>query len=62
MDLGRKVAMHVAATKPLAATTAELDPAVVEREKQILTEQAAEVGQAGQRHREDGRGPDPQVL
>ena len=43
-DIGRKVAMHVASAKPLAATTAELDPAVVEKEKQILTAQAAESG------------------
>jgi elongation factor Ts len=43
-DLGRKIAMHVASAKPLAATTAELDPAVVEKEKQILTAQAAESG------------------
>lgn len=40
MDLGRKVAMHVASAKPLAATTADLDPKVVEKEKAILTEQA----------------------
>ena len=44
MDLGHKVAMHVASAKPLAATTAELDPAVVEKEKQILTAQASESG------------------
>jgi elongation factor Ts len=43
-DLGRKVAMHIASMKPLAATTAELDPKVVEKEKQILTAQAAESG------------------
>jgi elongation factor Ts len=43
-DLGRKVAMHVASMKPLAATTADLDPAVVEKERQILTAQAAESG------------------
>lgn len=43
-DLGRKVAMHIASMKPLAATTAELDPAVVEKERQILTAQAAESG------------------
>ena len=43
-DLGRKIAMHVASAKPLAATTAELDPKVVEKEKQILTEQAKESG------------------
>jgi elongation factor Ts len=43
-DLGRKVAMHVASMKPLAATTADLDPKVVEKEKAILTAQAAESG------------------
>ncbi len=43
-DLGRKIAMHIAAAKPLAATTADLDPAVVEKERQILTAQAAESG------------------
>ena len=43
-DLGRKVAMHIASMKPLAATTDELDPAVVEKERQILTAQAAESG------------------
>lgn len=43
-DLGRKVAMHVASMKPLATTTAELDPNVVEKERQILTAQAAESG------------------
>ncbi len=44
LDVGRKVAMHVAAAKPLAATVAELDPKVVEKEKAILTEQAKESG------------------
>ena len=43
-DLGRKVAMHIASMKPLAATTAELDPAVVEKERQIQTAIAAESG------------------
>jgi elongation factor Ts len=43
-DLGRKVAMHIAAAKPLAATTADLDPALVDKERQILTAQAAESG------------------
>lgn len=43
-DAGRKVAMHIAATSPAAATTAELDPALVETEKRILTEQARESG------------------
>lgn len=43
-DIGKKVAMHVAATAPLALTVEELDPAVVERERQVLTEQARESG------------------
>ncbi len=44
LDLGRKIAMHVAAARPLAATTDELDPEVVEKERAILTEQAKESG------------------
>jgi elongation factor Ts len=43
-DIGRKVAMHIAATGPLALDTADLDPAVVERERTVLTEQARESG------------------
>jgi elongation factor Ts len=43
-DAGRKVAMHIAATAPAAATTAELDPALIESEKRVLTEQARESG------------------
>lgn len=42
--LGRQVAMHVAATSPLAATVEELDADVIEREKAVLTEQARESG------------------
>ena len=43
-DSGRKVAMHIAATSPAAATTADLDPELVERERTVLTEQARESG------------------
>lgn len=43
-DAGRKVAMHVAATSPAAATVADLDQSLVERERQVLTEQAQESG------------------
>ena len=39
-DIGRKVAMHIAATSPLALTTEEVDPAAVERERAIFSEQA----------------------
>jgi elongation factor Ts len=38
--LGKQIAMHVAAARPLAGTVADLDPAVVAREKSVLAEQA----------------------
>ena len=41
---GRQVAMHVAATSPASLGEADLDPALVEREKAVLTEQARESG------------------
>lgn len=40
----RQVAMHVAATNPMALTTEELDPAAVEREKAIFADQARQTG------------------
>ena len=40
----RQVAMHIAAINPLALTTEELDPAEVEREKAIFSEQARASG------------------
>ncbi|MGD9635844.1 MAG: translation elongation factor Ts [Pirellulales bacterium] len=43
-ELARSVAMHVAAMKPKATTTAELDPALVKKEREILTEQARKEG------------------
>ncbi|MCH8167109.1 MAG: elongation factor Ts [Proteobacteria bacterium] len=42
--LGRQIAMHVAATGPAALSEADLDPALVERERQVLSEQARESG------------------
>ena len=36
--------MHVAATNPASLSEADLDPALVEREKQVLTDQARESG------------------
>jgi len=42
--LGKQVAMHVAATSPASLSEADLDPALVAREKQVLTEQARESG------------------
>jgi len=40
MTLGKQLAMHVAATKPQSMTTEDLDPAVVEKERNVLIEQA----------------------
>ncbi len=41
---GKQVAMHIAAANPQALNEAALDPAVVEKERTILTEQARESG------------------
>jgi elongation factor Ts len=43
-ELARNIALHAAATNPLSLSPADLDPASVEKEKAILTEQAAESG------------------
>jgi elongation factor Ts len=43
-EIGRQVAMHVAAASPLAVRSSELDQAVVDREKAIFAEQARESG------------------
>jgi elongation factor Ts len=43
-DTARKVAMHVAATSPASATVADLDQELVDRERQVLTEQAQDSG------------------
>jgi len=43
-ELGRQIAMHVAAINPLACSPEELDPAVVERERAVLTAEAKESG------------------
>jgi elongation factor Ts len=42
--IGRHIAMHVAATNPASLSEADLDPALVEREKNVLTEQARASG------------------
>lgn len=43
-EVGRQVAMHVAATAPASLDVGDLDPELVEREKAVLTEQARESG------------------
>ena len=42
--LGRQIGMHVAATRPDALTIAEVDPAALEREKNVLIEKAKASG------------------
>lgn len=42
--LGKQLAMHVAAATPQAVTRADIDPAVVQREKDVLAEQARASG------------------
>ena len=43
-ELGRKIAMHVAATAPLSLNTDDLAPAAIEKERTVLTEKAKEEG------------------
>ncbi len=47
-DFGKQVAMHVAAVNPQALNAESLDPALVEKERTILTEQARESGKPEQ--------------
>jgi elongation factor Ts len=42
--IGKQIAMHVAATSPASLGEADLDPALVAREKAVLTEQARASG------------------
>ncbi len=44
VELGKQLAMHVAAAKPLAVSHDDLDPEDLEREKAVLSEQARESG------------------
>ena len=43
-SIGKQVAMHVAAAKPESLTSEDIDPALVERERQIFSEQAKASG------------------
>jgi len=43
-DLGRKIAMHVAASSPLAVDPSGLDPATVAREKEVMAEKYRQQG------------------
>lgn len=43
-ELGKKISMHIAASAPVALEIADVDPALLEREKNILIEQARASG------------------
>lgn len=43
-ELAKKIAMHVAATSPLANTVADLDPAIVSKEREMLKAEALDSG------------------
>jgi elongation factor Ts len=43
-DLGKKIAMHIAASAPIALEIADVDASLLEREKNVLIEQARESG------------------
>ena len=42
--LGRQIAMHIAAANPVALTSADVDPALIEREKAIFADQSRASG------------------
>jgi len=46
--IGKQIAMHIAATNPMSLDETDLDPTAVEREKNVLTEQARESGKPEQ--------------
>lgn len=43
-SIGRQVAMHIAATNPLALTSADVDATIADRERSVFAEQARESG------------------
>ncbi|MDR0677539.1 MAG: translation elongation factor Ts [Holosporaceae bacterium] len=47
-DLGKKIAMHIAATNPQSVSIESLDPALLEREKNVVREQAKGTGKAAE--------------
>ncbi len=44
VELARDIAMHIAASNPSAVDDSEVDPALIEKEKEIFTAQALESG------------------
>ena len=60
--LGRQVGMHVAATRPEALDIDAVDPAALEREQAVLTEQARASGKPEAIIEKMVDGPHPQIL
>jgi elongation factor Ts len=48
VELARDIAMHIAASKPTAVSAADVDPLLIEKEKEIFTAQAAESGKSAE--------------
>jgi elongation factor Ts len=46
MELGKQLAMHIAAAKPECLTQDEVDPALIQKEKDIFTEQSRASGKS----------------
>lgn len=44
LELGRDIAMHIAASRPQCVSDEQVSPALIEKEKEIFTAQAAESG------------------
>ena len=43
-DIGKKIAMHIAASNPISLDMGSLDPQIIDKEKQVLIEQAISSG------------------
>ena len=44
-DIGKKIAMHIAASNPISLNLDSLDPKIIDKEKQVLIEQATASGE-----------------
>ena len=51
--IGKQIAMHIAATSPLSLGEADLDPAVLEREREVQTQKALEENAAAAKPKPD---------
>lgn len=47
-ELGKDIAMHIAASKPICVSEQEVSPEVIEKEKEIFRAQAAESGKSAE--------------